>query len=67
MVKSAEFGQNCEVYASLSVDDKESKAVDEKMLPVYIDPSPSSSSGASGSKSRKSLNEDSDMEVDVPR
>ena len=68
MVKTAKFGQNCGVYASLSVDDKGRKVIDEKLpvlLPVYTDPSPSSSSGASGSKSRKSLN-DSDMKVDVP-
>ena len=68
-MKTAKFGQNCGVYASLSVDDKGRKAIDEKipvLLPVYTDPAPSSSSGVLGSKSMKSLNEDSDMEVDVP-
>ena len=36
------------------------------LLPAYTNPSPSSSSRVSGSKSRKSLNEESDMEIDVP-
>ena len=69
IVKTAKFGQNCGVYACLSVDDKGRKAINDKMpvlLPMYTDPSPSSSSGPSGSKSRKLHNEDSDMEVDVP-
>ena len=30
MVKTAKFGQNCGVYASLSVDDKGRKVIDEK-------------------------------------
>ena len=64
IVKTAKFGQSCGVYASLSVDDKGRKAIDEKtpvMLPVYVDQSSCFSlSGACKSS------DDTDMEVDTP-
>ena len=68
LVKTAKFGQSCGVYASLSVDDKGRKSVEDRipvLLPVYTDQSSSSSSGASNSISKGSVGEDSDTKSDV--